>query len=59
MQINPDAIQTLIAFKNLDCLSNPNYEKEYKKLRRNLGRFDQEDIKKLKEVLCSVYPPCI
>ena len=56
MQINPDAIQTLIAFNNLDCLTNPNYEEEYKLLRRNLGRFDQEDIKKLKEVLCSVYP---
>lgn len=56
MQINPDAIQILIAFNNLDCLTNPNYEEEYKLLRRNLGRFNPEDVEKLKEVLCSVYP---
>ena len=44
MQINPTAIQKITSFKNLDCLSNPNYEKEYKELEEILTA-DQEDIK--------------
>ena len=57
MQINPDAIQTLIAFKNLDCLKNEDYYKDQAHLSKvAIGWFEPEDFEKFKEVYSSLYP---
>ena len=57
MQISPDAIQTLIAFKNLDCLKNEDYYKDQAHLSKvAIGWFEPEDFEKFKEVYSSLYP---
>ena len=57
MQINPDAIQTLIAFKNLDCLKNEDYSTDHYNLSKvTIGWFEPEDFEKFKEVYSSLYP---